>query len=302
MISTLYRILQTETFPLFEEREEKSGEYKSFLDLMLKKASLVLYALALAGLILWIGAQVTGRTQSLGKPVSVKLTRGTFTVLDFLPKSGKAHAIILFGSGDGGWSYFEEEMCYALQDQDFEIVGINFDAYAQADYNLDILQADMRKIAQQMSAPYGAHPPPLILGGWSMGAAQAIAAAGGPHPPPNLVGVLPIDPCSRGRYGLQLSDRTDVIPTGPGTFGVRDFARTLGKLRVAQWHAEKDSIDSRAWLHFVTAPHHEFDFAQTGHYYDNNRTEFLHQLVVSVQWILDSASTPEKILATDTTR
>ena len=111
-----------------------------------------------------------------------------------------------------------------------------------------------------------------------MGAAQAIAVGGGPNPPRGLVGLLVVDPCSRGRYGLRLSDRTDFLPTGDGTFGVEEFAQTLGHVCVMQWHAADDTIDSRTWLAELQAPHKEIDFPQTGHYYSEGREDFLRQL------------------------
>ena len=121
-----------------------------------------------------------------------------------------------------------------------------------------------------------------------MGAAQAIAGGGGPHPPKELVGLLLLDPCSRGRYGLRFSDRTDFLPTGPGTFSAAEFTKTMGRLHVVQWHAAQDSIDSRAWLHALTAPHKELDFGETGHYYDVDREKFLSEMVDCIPWILDT--------------
>ncbi len=118
-----------------------------------------------------------------------------------------------------------------------------------------------------------------------MGAGQAIAAGGGPNPPQGLVGLLLLDPCSRGRYGLRFADQSDVLPTGPGTFSMQDFSKKMEKLHIVQWHAAQDSIDSRAWLDSLTAPHKEFDFAKSGHYYNNDRADFLNQLIASVPWI-----------------
>ena len=159
--------------------------------------------------------------------------------------------------------------------------------YAATDYDLAILQADFGRIAQRAEAHYGNHPLPVILGGWSMGAAQAIAAAGGPHPPLGLVRAAPAGSVQpRPRYGLRLSDQSNVLPTGPGTFGMEEFARTMGNLHVVQWHAALDPIDSRAWLDSLTAPHREYDFAKTGHYYNNDRIDFLSQMANSVPWIL----------------
>jgi hypothetical protein len=56
-----------------------------------------------------------------------------------------------------------------------------------------------------------------------------------------------------------------------------------------QWHAAEDSIDSRSWLDGLTAPHKEYDFGQTGHYYDTDRADFLTQFADSVNWILTPA-------------
>jgi phosphatidylglycerol lysyltransferase len=253
---------------------------------VLKKSSLCLYALLMAALVAWQAIEISAGGHSSGKPIVVQLTRGAFTILDFPPKKAESHALVLFGSGDGGWSEFEEEICHTLQDHGYEVIGINSNAYGMTDYNQDILQSDMTRIARAATASNAEHPPPLIVGGWSMGAAQAIATGGGPHPPPGLVGLLLIDPCARGRYGLRLSDQADLLPTGPGTFGADDFSDAMGNMRVAQWHAALDSIDSRDWLASLISPHREFDFPGTGHYYSKGRAEFLQQLVASVHWVL----------------
>jgi len=223
---------------------------------------------------------------SSGNDQPVKLIRGPHTVLNFPSQRAKTSAIIIFGSGDGGWDTLEEAIAQACQKQGYEVIGIDSNNYADTDYNLEILQSDIYSIAQTARARFGDHPPPLIVGGYSMGAAQSIAMAGGPHPPPGLVGVLVVDMLSRGRYGLRTEDQMNVLPTGPGTFGVADFAPALKSLRVVQWHAEEDDIDSREWLKNLDAPHREFDFPGTGHGYEDNRKAFIRQLVASIHWIL----------------
>lgn len=211
------------------------------------------------------------------------------TVLDFPAKKPETAALILFASGDGGWGSLEEAICHAFQNQGYEVIGIDSAAYAQTDYDLDVLQSDFSKIARTAQAPFGSHPPPLIVGGYSMGAAQAVAVAGGPHPPQGLAGLLLVDPCSRGRYGLRSSDKMDVLPTGPGTFSIAAFSKTIGSLRVVQWHAGEDSIDSSAWLDSLTGQHKIFTFPDAGHDYDTHRENFIRQLVESAGWILSPA-------------
>jgi hypothetical protein len=288
MISTLRKLIREQSPQHLKKGDEEHHEDRLVLKLMLRKASFVLYAISLVAIMAWEAVQIAAPSGSEGKPVSVQLSRGPFTFREFQPHSMETRAVVLFGSGDGGWSGFEEAISRALQSHGYRVIGIDSNVYAETDYDLAILQADFGTIAHAAEAVYRNHPLPLIVGGWSMGAAQAIAVAGGPHPPPGLVGLLLLDPCSRGRYGLRFSDQSDVLPTGPGTFGVEEFVKTMGNLHVVQWHAAEDSIDSRAWLDLLTAPHKEFDFAQTGHYYNNDRADFLTQLVDSVPWILSS--------------
>ncbi len=221
------------------------------------------------------------------KQVTVQLNRGPFTVRDFSPHRLRPLATVLFGSGDGGWGDLEEALARALQGRGYHVIGIDSEDYAQTDYNLETLQSDFGKMAEAAQSVLGNRRPPLIVGGYSMGAAQAIAVAGGPHPPQGLVGLLLVDPCSRGRYGLRTSDQMNILPTGPGTFAVADFARTMGSIRVVQWHAADDSIDSRGWLDVLTAQHQAFIFPDNGHSYDNNREVFVREFVQSADWILD---------------
>lgn len=265
---------------------------------MFKKVTIYVYAVLMVALVAWqiVMVALTPPT-SVGKPLTIDLKTGPLTLLVFPSHKPETQAVILFGSGDGGWSDFEESISRAFQDQGFEVVGIDSHAYARVDYDLDTLQSDFTHIARTVLAPFGDHPPTLILGGYSMGAAQAIAAAGGAHPPPGLIGLLVIDPLSRGRYGLRVSDQIDVLPNGPGTFAVDSFSHTLGSLRVVQWHADQDSIDSRRWLDSLTAPHKTYTFPNTGHYYTTARDEFLRRLLESARWIVDpntSATLTEK--------
>ncbi len=238
---------------------------------------------------------------SQGNDLKIPLSRGALKLLEFPSKRTTTSALLLFGSGDGGWGGFEEAIARAFQDQGWEVIGIDSHAYATTDYDLSTLQSDYGKIVQTALASLGKHPPPVIIGGYSMGAAQAIAAAGGPNPPPGLIGLLVIDPLSRGRYGLHLSDQMNILPDGPGTFSVDSFSNKMGSLRVVQWHAENDSIDSRRWLDSLTAQHKVFTFPGAGHTYAINLAAFLSPLVKSAQWILHpTPDTPETARPSET--
>ncbi|HEX4140173.1 MAG TPA: alpha/beta fold hydrolase [Candidatus Methylacidiphilales bacterium] len=226
--------------------------------------------------------------------VTINLKRDKLTVVEYPSQQSQTKAIILFGSGDGGWNSLERAVARALQAHGYDVIGIDSAKYATSDYDLDTLQSDFASLAQIAEKPFAANPRPLIVGGYSMGAAQAVAVAGGPHPPPHLVGVLLMDPLSRGRYGLRTEDQMNVLPSGAGTFAVADFASKIKNARVVQWHAANDTIDSRAWLTSLTVPYKELDQPGAGHTYDVGRDAFLVQLVASADWIL---GTPAKSVA-----
>ena len=166
-------------------------------------------------------------------------------------------------------------------------MGIDTRLYSLTDYDIDILQQDFQTLAQYGMKPYGAHPPPLIVGGWSSGAEQAVAAGGGPHPPAGLVGLLLIAPGSWGGYGWYASNDYGPRLMKKGTFDLSDFASNLTHLRIVQWHAGLDILDSRSWLSSLTAPHREYDLSYAIHDYDGASDEFLARLNDSVAWILD---------------
>ncbi len=289
VLARLLRAVQAQ-LPRITDEEDERVQNKTLFGSALRKVSIGVYTVALIAIIAWVALQMAAPNGSTSTPLTLQLVRGPFTVLDYQPHvHHEPRAIILFGSGDGGWSGFEEAMCKTLQARRYEVVGIDFERYADDDYSLDILQRDMTTIAATIRVRYSDNNPSIILGGYSMGAAQAIAAAGGPHRPAGLIGVLLVDPRSRGRYGLRLLDKGDTLPTGPGTFSMDEFTNTMDHLRVVQWHATEDPIDSRTWLDSLTAAHKEFDFGQTGHHYDNNRADFLTQFADSVDWILNPA-------------
>jgi hypothetical protein len=221
---------------------------------------------------------------------TLHLKRGDFAVFRYLPgdPAYAAHpkAVLIFGSGDGGFDGWEDRVCRALQADGYEMLGFDCALYAKTDYDLATLQADMGTIGHAFH--HDGPMPPLIFGGWSMGAEQAVAAAGGPERPADLAGLLLISPGGRGRYGLRDADRWNVPPTGAGTFALDDFASRLNGLRVAQWDGNLDLLDSTAWLKDVTTTHRAFAFKLGFHDYDGASDAFLAQLRQSLAWVLSA--------------
>lgn len=260
-----------------------------------------IHSLGLSFLILVLAASGPAFAEAPTPPptptTTIKLKRG-----DELPlllfhaelKGGatRPKALILFESGGGGWSWWEDLVCHKLQTSGYEVIGIDARLYSLTDYTLDILQADFQAIAGLGQKPYGDHPLPLILSGWSSGAEQAVAVAGGPHPPTGLTGLLLFAPGSWGGYGWYTSHDYGPRLSKSKTFALADFSDTIGNVRVAQWHGTYDIFDSRVWLRTLKAPHREFDMADSIHDFGGASDEFLVRMIASIDWILGKEPEP----------
>jgi hypothetical protein len=157
---------------------------------------------------------------------------------------------------------------------------------------LSVLEADYQKIID-FGLKAARNPLlPVVLGGWSTGAEQAVAAAGGPHPPSGLVGLLLVSPGSEGGYGSYATNYINWDTPASKLFKLADFEPHLSDLRIAQWHAQLDPLDSIAWLDSLTAPHREFVFDHAIHDYQGACDDFLNGLSTSVSWVLSGSAPP----------
>jgi Bacterial virulence protein (VirJ) len=122
--------------------------------------------------------------EPMAPSVAMSLRRGSLDTYHFVP-SGPPKAIILFGSGDGGWGPVENRVCASLQRSGFYTVGIDFRKYAVTNYDSDTLVSDFAEIAAEAGKRAGnVELPSFTVGGrW----AQCKRS----RPAPALTGVLP---------------------------------------------------------------------------------------------------------------
>ncbi len=224
----------------------------------------------------------------------VPLTRGSFTLKvyspgeDFVPK-----ALIIFGSGDGGWKpIWEDRVASYLSSKGYAVAGIDFKTYSQTDFSEEILGKDTLTIAAAMRKRLDASEVPLVIGGFSMGAVEAIPQAvyilaRDHEESEKLTGLVVCAPGKRGRYGLRMEDTMDEEPTGPDTFAIADFSKKLGALRVAQFHGGGDILSSRLWLNRLEAPHRLWELPNGFHSFSGASDAFLAQLSEGLNWVLD---------------
>ncbi len=200
-------------------------------------------------------------------------------------------AVMIFGSGDGGWSAWEDAASHWLRDAGIYVVGFDLRAYAGKDFDAETLGKDMATLAAEgLKRSGGTIDTPVIYGGWSMGAVQAVPAAAWKDRPPNLKGVLLMSADSRGRYGLRTSDELGITPTGPGTFALSEFSKGMAGLRVAQYHGGADFMASTAWVRSLTTPHQLYIMPGANHGFDGPADGFAEILLRGVDWVLGDDS------------
>jgi phosphatidylglycerol lysyltransferase len=219
--------------------------------------------------------------------LTIPLRRGAFPTYHFVPSS-PPKAIILFGSGDGGWSAIENRVCAFLQQNSFYTVGIDFRKYAATDYDLNVLVSDFTVIAAVAATRAGNPELPVIYAGWSMGAVQAVAASGDlDWRSPRLVGLVLMSMDQRGRYGLRLPEQVGLEPQGEGTFGVADFTAPVANLRLAQMSAVGDWMNNTDWIKTLKTPHRLYELEHSNHDFNRVDDALQSDLLDGINWVLN---------------
>lgn len=145
----------------------------------------------------------------------VALMHQSATVRLYEPDERPPRAVFVFGSGDGGWSAWEDAASHWLRDAGVYVIGFDLRSYAQKDFDSEKLGRDMATLANEGVIRSGGDAnTPIIYGGWSMGAVQAVPAGAFAGRPPSLKGLVLMSADSRGRYGLRASDELGITPPG----------------------------------------------------------------------------------------
>jgi hypothetical protein len=107
-----------------------------------------------------------------------------------------------------------------------------------------------------------------------------------------LIGLFLVSPGSEGGYGPYATSLTSIGAPASSLFKLADLGPLLHGVRVVQWHAQYDILDSRAWLASLQVPHREFDFPNAIHDYGGPCDSFLDRLDESFAWILPAPASP----------
>ena len=225
-----------------------------------------------------------------GEMLSLQLPGGPFQVPCFCgPQRPKG--IIILGTGDGGWSYWEENTAKHLADKGYAVGGWDCRKFA------DSRKYDQAQLCAGFLAAVGAvrqrtgaeDSAPVWYGGWSTGAEQSVAAAACADRPPQLVGLLLAAPSTRGRYGITTGDLLGGTPTGPDSFALADMAAQLKGLRVVQFAAGLDPLDDEEWIKHLPPPYHLIRLPGKLHDMGNAGPEFQSKVDEAIAWTLQPA-------------
>ncbi|MEI7929058.1 MAG: AcvB/VirJ family lysyl-phosphatidylglycerol hydrolase, partial [Verrucomicrobiales bacterium] len=217
---------------------------------------------------------------------TIALAHVSAVVRLYEPDETPPKAIFIFGSGDGGWSPWEDVVARWLRDAGAYVVGFDLHDYSEKDYTQNLLGTDMATLAADAATRCNGSEVPVIYGGWSMGAVQAVAAAASKTRPPHLAGLILMSADDRGRYGLRKSDELGITPEGPGTFGLADFSGAVKDLRVAQFHGSADFMASMTWIQTLKSPHALYVVPRANHGFDGPDDSFQEWIQRGLNWVL----------------
>jgi len=224
-----------------------------------------------------------------GEMLRLDLSGGPFDVPCFTGEH-RPKGIVILGTGDGGWSYWEENTAKHLMSQGYAVGGwdcrkfADTRTYGQAELAAGYLAA----VEAVRKRTHAARDTPVWYGGWSTGAEQSLAAATAPDRPKNLVGLLLAAPGTRARYGITTADLLGADPRGPDTFALEDMAKKLTGVAVAQFAAGLDPMDDTDWIGKITVPHRIFELPGKPHDMGGAGPEFLAKLDEAISWTLET--------------
>ena len=226
-----------------------------------------------------------------GEILAVQLQGGVLQV-PFYCQSDEPKGIVILGTGDGGWSYWEENTAQHLAHAGFAVGGWDCRKFS------DSRKYDQKQLATGFRAAVAAvrqrcdtpENDPVWYGGWSTGAEQAVAAAAEKDRPKHLAGLLLAAPGERGRYGITTGDLLGKTPTGPGTFALAEMGARLQRLPVAQFAAGLDPLDDIVWLDHYDGPKRIIHLPGMLHDMGGAGPEFQSKLDEAIAWTLHPES------------
>jgi len=213
--------------------------------------------------------------------------------------------LVLFTSGDGGWSPFCADVAAHIASTGVTVVGIDVKTYLvnfatpQKPLPIEDLTRDYDAIAKQAIAQPGVdNKAPVVLAGWSLGAGYAVIAATQPEFSLPVSRVLAISLPELGELAWRPAD--SIIYFTHGTphekvFDIHPFLKLLKQTPIVFLNATSDSFaplrEAQSLYDVIPGAKHFYAVKASGHHFEGGEKEFYQDLDlgISLQQIADKS-------------
>ena len=223
----------------------------------------------------------------------VSLHEGLPVTLHLYQEENASHQkLVLFTSGDGGWSPFCADIAAHMAASGMTVVGIDAKDYlvhvasSQKPISAEELTLDYDAIAKLALAKPGVDcRANLILGGWSLGAGYSVLVASQPEFSNRVDRVVAISPPIYNELAWKPADALIYITHGTPrekVFDARQYVKKLAGIPVFILNATNDDTSplKDAQLIFEAAPDSKrlFTVKAQGHHFEGGEAEFYRDL------------------------
>jgi type IV secretory pathway VirJ component len=227
-------------------------------------------------------------------PISLVLRWKTQNLVRMQSPGSSAPDAVLFLPGDGGWRGAAVRMAQTIASWGYDVYGFDTKKYLEetstvAVRSTDTLAADMRSLAEQINA---VAKKPVLIVGWSQGAAMAVAAGAGLKNGSPIRGVLTLGLPEAGVLGWDwratLSSLARREPAEP-CFPTSPLLPLLTPTKVWMIYGLHDEYtrpdNERALFRAASEPKRLQEIAGANHRFDGHQDELFRSMKAGLQWM-----------------
>ena len=207
-------------------------------------------------------------------------------------ENAKNQPLVLFTSGDGGWSPFCADVAAHIAATGNTVVGIDSKTYlttfatSKNPVTADDITRDYNTIAQIALARPGVDSrAPLVLAGWSLGAGYSVLVASESEFSPRVSRVVAISLPEYGELAWRATDSIIYLTHGTPhekVFDVHQYLRKLNHTPIVFLNATDDDTaplrEARSMYDATTGVKRFYAVKASGHHFEGGEKEFYHDL------------------------
>jgi dienelactone hydrolase len=213
--------------------------------------------------------------------------------LQLYQQQNAAHQpLVLFTSGDGGWSPFCADIAAHIARTGITVVGIDAKQYLvnfaspQKPVTVEQLTRDYDAIAQLSIAQPGIdRQAPVVLAGWSLGAGYSVIVASQPQFSIPISRVIAISLPAEGELAWKSTDAVIYVTHGTPhekLFDAHQYLKKLGQTPIVFLNATDDDTapfsEAQSLYAVATGPRRLYAVKASGHHFEGGEKEFYRDL------------------------